>query len=85
MRILRNHLFDFLWAFAVSSCSLIILDIKDRAMLFHAFCGVLAFEILMELSQALLVFPGTFDVVDIFTELTANIIIALYFNRRIVQ
>lgn len=85
LRVLRNYSFDFIWAFALSSCLFIYLDVKDRGSGVKAFWGIALFEIAMELSQLLSIFPGTFDICDIFVELIANIIVIFFINRRIVQ
>ena len=85
LRVLRNYLFDFIWAFALSACLFIYLDVKDRGSGVKAFWGIALFEIAMELSQLLSIFPGTFDICDIFVELIANIIVIFFINRRIVQ
>ena len=85
LRILRNYLFDFIWAFALSSCLLLFLEVKTRDSGIKVLLGILFFEIVMELSQLLHFLPGTFDICDIFAELIANVIVILFIYRRIAQ
>ena len=85
LRVLRNYLFDFIWAFALSSCLFIYLEVKDKGGGIKLLLGMALFEIIMELSQLSHILPGTFDICDILVELVANIIVILSINRGIAQ
>ena len=80
LRVLRNYLFDFIWAFALSSCLFIFLEIKNRDNSIKVLLGLAFFETIMELSQLSHIFPGTFDICDIIAELVANIIVITLFS-----
>lgn len=83
--ILRNYLFDALWSYSLLFSIYLLIDRKNR--LFWSISVSFVVGILLESLQLLDKVPGTFDLIDIFTQFLsvvfASIIICL--ERRFVN
>ncbi len=80
-KVFRNYGLDFLWAAALSSCS--VLFAEKRKHLFGLTASIVIFESVIELMQRSPSIPGTFDICDLLIECGANIIVLFIFYRRI--
>lgn len=80
VRIIRNYLFDAVWAVAFAS-SLYIM-ISDNMTVIRIFIIAALFESVMEFVQIIPLIQGTFDPVDIVIEIIASALVLVYLYRR---
>lgn len=79
MKMLRNYLMDFLWAYALMSLVLIFfseLGLRKLVIL------IIGFEIFMELLQLHPSIGGTYDIFDILVEIVANILAIIIIQKK---
>ena len=77
-RLLRNYGCDMLWAFALSSAVMLLMDANFR----QAMLLCLSFETLMEGLQIIPAVSGTFDWVDLFLEWAVSVSIVMYYRLK---
>lgn len=68
-RLLRNYLLDFLWAYALTFSIFILYGSNTAATLKTIFLIAFCFSAILEILQCTSFVPGTFDVLDILTEI----------------
>lgn len=73
-RIIRNYLFDFLWAYSLMSGAVLLCG-TDSFNRRPVVLAVVVFEILMELSQLSPDIKGTCDIFDLIAEGVANVLV----------
>ncbi len=71
-RILRNHLFDYLWAYAFTNALFLVFDNNNKGILGSCICSVLVGSVLEGLQLVGMV-SGTFDIRDILFEMLGAI------------
>lgn len=76
-QVIRNHVCDFLWGFALFSGLRFFAD-KSRTPAISALIA-LSVAVSLEVIQALPIIPGTFDPIDILTE-TAAVMAAMFIS-----
>lgn len=83
IKFLRFYAFDFIWAFSFLSAILIVFinDWNARQLFLIVFFS----EAILESLQLIDFIPGTFDILDIFTELFADVLVIFIFQRRITK
>lgn len=69
----RNYLPDFLWAFSLMYFGKCIYASRKKYDLIFGI--IIAFQIFLEIMQLTSLITGTFDILDIFVELLADIIV----------
>lgn len=79
----RNYFFDYIWAFALTNALNLIFESDTMAHLKSCFISVMV-GIFLEVSQLIRVVYGTFDVLDILSEIlgTVSAIIIIIVIRR---
>lgn len=81
-RIIRNYLFDFLWAYSLMSGAVLLCS-TDSFNRRPVVLAVVVFEILMELSQLSPDIKGTCDIFDLIAEGVANVLVIKNFQEEI--
>ncbi|MCF0128052.1 MAG: hypothetical protein HUJ70_05750 [Pseudobutyrivibrio sp.] len=79
-KVVRNHLLDMLWAYALVFALYIVLG-NNAAELMKVFIIAFAFSAIMEIIQLTSIAEGTFDVVDIIVEFFAEVAAVFIIKR----
>lgn len=78
---LNNWFCDFLWAYALAFCLLLVFEKAGKKYIMPIVISI-GFSVLFEVLQGFEIISGTFDWLDLIMELTA-IILAVIIKRRI--
>ncbi len=79
--VVRNYLPDALWAYALYFSLLFILgNSKPCRLLAFVICSIVS--ALTEIAQLFAIFPGTFDIMDILTEII-SVTLAFYLSNNL--
>ncbi len=76
---LRNYLCDFLWAFSLESCIMLIFNGCKRQLLISVIISSL-FSVIIEVLQKFELIFGVFDIIDLACEIIAVILAGLIIN-----
>ncbi|MBO4580225.1 MAG: hypothetical protein J5715_08740 [Clostridiales bacterium] len=76
-QLIRNHACDFLWAYSLLSMLMLVMGKEEIKRNIKIILATVFFSIVLESIQIVPMIPGTFDLLDVLTELIAIMLAVL--------